>query len=166
MLAALGFASRSNLSAVADISGDVAPAYVDDLAALLSSTTQALRVAFALPWLARVAGLLVETHSCRGVLAPGHPRVTAALADAPVTITRQGDHLRITGLPGDLITDLVRASAGDALADACAPWQTACACRFKTGLVPASHHGWWRALMDCTPFGGSAVTSQWPYLGA
>eukprot|EP00959_Pyramimonas_sp_CCMP1952_P009861 205428-Pyramimonas_sp.AAC.1 len=34
------------------------PTYVDDLAALLSTTRQALRAATALPWAAKAAGLL------------------------------------------------------------------------------------------------------------
>ena len=154
------------IRAVADIAGEAAPTYVDDLASLLSSTEQALRVAFALPWLARLAGLLVETHSCRGIMCPDRTDIRDALADAPVTVTRHPDGLRISGLPGDLLVDLVRHTAGDAAAAVCSPWATRCSCRFKTALVPASHHAWWRELMAATPFGESAVVDRWPYLGA
>ena len=130
------------IQAAADITGSAAPTYVDDLAALLASAEQALRVAIALPWLAKVAGLLVETHSCRGVQMPYDPRVADLLADVPVTLTRQGEQLRITGFSADFITALIRHSLGPGPAMTCAPWHSACACKFKTALVPASNHEW------------------------
>eukprot|EP00959_Pyramimonas_sp_CCMP1952_P386529 8100867-Pyramimonas_sp.AAC.1 len=46
------------ISALAGVRADDDPACVDDLAALLSSTNQALRAATALPWAARAACLL------------------------------------------------------------------------------------------------------------
>eukprot|EP00959_Pyramimonas_sp_CCMP1952_P342304 7171338-Pyramimonas_sp.AAC.1 len=46
------------ISAIASITGEDDPTYVDDLAALVSTTRQALRAAIALPWAAKAAGLL------------------------------------------------------------------------------------------------------------
>eukprot|EP00959_Pyramimonas_sp_CCMP1952_P243282 5085288-Pyramimonas_sp.AAC.1 len=55
------------MSALSGITTDDDPAYVDDLAALLSTTKQTLRAAIALPWAAHAAGLLVEAHRRRGI---------------------------------------------------------------------------------------------------
>eukprot|EP00959_Pyramimonas_sp_CCMP1952_P068942 1439135-Pyramimonas_sp.AAC.1 len=46
------------ITALASIAADGDPAYVDDLAALLSTAKQTLRAAIALPWAAHAAGLL------------------------------------------------------------------------------------------------------------
>eukprot|EP00959_Pyramimonas_sp_CCMP1952_P077869 1627733-Pyramimonas_sp.AAC.1 len=71
------------ISAHSNITADDDPAYVDDLAALLSSTKQTLRAAIALPWAARAAGLLVEAHRCRGIRAADSDAFREAFEEAP-----------------------------------------------------------------------------------
>eukprot|EP00959_Pyramimonas_sp_CCMP1952_P033644 706805-Pyramimonas_sp.AAC.1 len=71
------------ISAISSITGDDDPTYVDDFAALLSTTKQALRAAIAPPWAAKAAGLLVETHRCRGIRAEDSAALRAALEEAP-----------------------------------------------------------------------------------
>jgi hypothetical protein len=79
------------ISAIASITGEEDPAYVDDLAALLSTTKQALRAAIALPWAAQAAGLLVEAHRRRGIRTTDSPALRAALEEAPVHYEHDGD---------------------------------------------------------------------------
>eukprot|EP00959_Pyramimonas_sp_CCMP1952_P288428 6031339-Pyramimonas_sp.AAC.1 len=94
------------ISAISSILGDDDPAYVDDLAALLSKTKQALRAAIAPPWAAKAAGLLVEAHRCRGVRAADSAALRAALEEAPVHYEQDGDNVLISGPPSALIQAL------------------------------------------------------------
>eukprot|EP00959_Pyramimonas_sp_CCMP1952_P186818 3906610-Pyramimonas_sp.AAC.1 len=95
------------ISALSSITADDDPAYVDNLAALLSSMKQTLRAAIALPWAARAAGLLVEAHRCRGIRTAGSEALREALEEVPVHFEQDGDSVLITGLPGELILALL-----------------------------------------------------------
>eukprot|EP00959_Pyramimonas_sp_CCMP1952_P401810 8419217-Pyramimonas_sp.AAC.1 len=46
---------------------DRCPAYVDDLAALLTTAEQALRTSILPPWASHMAGLCVDVHTCQGL---------------------------------------------------------------------------------------------------
>ena len=55
------------LAACVNLTGRSCPTYVDDLAALLESGAQTLRLSILLPWASWAAGLRVATHTCRGL---------------------------------------------------------------------------------------------------
>eukprot|EP00959_Pyramimonas_sp_CCMP1952_P158858 3322565-Pyramimonas_sp.AAC.1 len=78
------------ISALSNITADDVPAYVDDRAALLSSTKQTLRAAIALPWAARAAGLLVEAHRCTGIRTADSEALREALEEAQSTMSKTG----------------------------------------------------------------------------
>eukprot|EP00959_Pyramimonas_sp_CCMP1952_P227788 4762590-Pyramimonas_sp.AAC.1 len=98
------------ISALAEIADDN-PTYVDDLAALLSSTKQALRAAIAPPWAARAAGFLVEAHRCQSIRATKSAALRTALAEAPVDFESDGDDVIIIGPPSELILTLLSGNA-------------------------------------------------------
>eukprot|EP00959_Pyramimonas_sp_CCMP1952_P049676 1038011-Pyramimonas_sp.AAC.1 len=125
------------ITAISSITGDDDPTYVGYLAALLSTTRQALRAATALPWAAKAAGLLVEAHRCRGIRTEDSPALRAALEEVPVHFEKDGDSVLITGLPGDVIRALVDGHMGDQGPVPCTHYQHACKCTLKTALVPA-----------------------------
>ena len=143
------------------------PTYVDDLASLVQQAEQALRVAIALPWASYCAGLLVQSHECRGLILTHIPDGLLDLCEQlPITLGKTHNHLNIVrGLTPELTRRILASEFGEAVRDAWV-WHEPCTCSFKTALVPASGHDWWRALMEHSPFGASCVKLQWPYLGA
>ena len=154
------------IAAVASVAGAPCPTYVDDLAALLSGARQTLRVAFLLPWISRSVGLLIATHTCRRLWIHRHsPALQVALEQIPVEWERHGHGTLVSGLTPELVRKLLCRRLGNRVG-ATEVVTRPCNCSLKTALVPASHKSWWSALMAHTPFGASAVRSQWPYLGA
>eukprot|EP00959_Pyramimonas_sp_CCMP1952_P004597 96434-Pyramimonas_sp.AAC.1 len=71
----------------------------------------------------------------------------AALEEVPVHYEQDGDDVLIAGLPGELIRTLVEENMEQGSPNWCAPYRRPCSCAFKTALVPAGHHEWWRDLM-------------------
>ena len=156
------------IEAITAAAGDRCPTYVDDLAALLTTAEQALRASIMLPWASFAAGLLVESHTCRGLVVPAQPPGLQDLCDRlPVTLSRTDAGLPlVVGLVPDLVKRLIEHDLGaDAVAGAWI-WQTQCRCKFKTALVPAGGQEWWKAVMSTSSFGASCVRLMWPYLGA
>ena len=145
------------------------PTYVDDLASLVEDAAQTLRVSIALPWASHGAGLLVETHQCKGLVVPANepPNLAGLCANLPVSLTTRADGLPIIkGLTPDLVRRIIRASLGDDALEGSWTWHEPCRCNFKTALVPAAAEDWWKTLMAKSPFGASCVKKAWPYLGA
>ena len=58
------------IAATTRVAGSPSPTYVDDLASLLSGTSQTLRVTFLLQWASRALGLYNATHDCQSPYIP------------------------------------------------------------------------------------------------
>eukprot|EP00959_Pyramimonas_sp_CCMP1952_P044931 938779-Pyramimonas_sp.AAC.1 len=147
------------IEAAAAATGDGCPAYVDDLAALLTTAEQALRSAILPPWASHVAGLCVDVHACQGLVLPMSPEnLRRACASLPVQIKRHSSGATVViGLTPELTKKILAHELGPSGARNAWIWQGECTCTFKTALVPAANHDWWRRTMAPSPFGASCV---------
>ena len=145
--------------------GIEAPTYVDDLAGLLNGFVQAIHASLCLIWASWAAGLEVSTHTCRRLTcSEDSPGLRSACANLPVTTWLAEDGRRhVTGLPPVFLRSLMGQLWPEDGHDA-QETNFECSCAFKTALVPKRRHEEWRAVMEATPFGGSAVRATWPYL--
>ena len=142
------------------------PTFVDDLAALVRGGVQASRTQLLLVCLSRCAGLEMEGHVCIRCIGPPPPQhFFDAIARCSSSQVEKDGVWTCTDVPlGFLALAAQRLGAADW-------WRTVtvtradCHCKTKTAVVPQAHLARWRAALEHSWFGGSAVTPHWPYLG-
>eukprot|EP00969_Alexandrium_andersonii_P090789 4007901-Alexandrium_andersonii.AAC.1 len=100
--------------ATADTARSPVPTYVDDLPAHVRGVAQALVLSYFLITASSVAGLLVKTHQCMGVVVSrGERTLRRFLAALPLHWPRDPEGRAVVrGLPGAVLQELAEAGRG------------------------------------------------------
>ena len=156
------------IEGLTEATGVAAPTFVDDLAALTYGPRQTYHVLYFLMAASRAAGLQLETHRCRGLLADPLPEVLRqALDRLTLGISQCEDgRISITGLPLVLLVALARSLGQEAWTRTVTEFVGLCRCKVKTAIVPSRNLQGWKLRLAHTPFGTEALVRHWKYLGA
>ena len=108
----------------------------------------------------RAAGLQLETHRCRGLLADPLPEVLRqALDRLTLGISQCEDgRISITGLPLVLLVALARSLGQEAWTRTVTEFVGLCRCKVKTAIVPSRNLQGWKLRLAHTPFGTEALS--------
>eukprot|EP00969_Alexandrium_andersonii_P073093 3225440-Alexandrium_andersonii.AAC.1 len=90
---------------------------------------------------ASAAGLVVELHHCRGAFTDCDASQVAHLARLQLRVCRHEGHVLVTGASIAALRRLVPWAQWT-------EWQTDCACKVKTAIVPAGRAAEWAAYEE------------------